>query len=108
MTSFYNLSKADPAIADSGGVQFVGQRGHLLGQGSAVALSQFIPYRECKARSSVIRVLVLRLVLIGRAVSCDKTKEWQLSSVNLGIRVLLIKLRVLKTLLFVLVCSCSV
>ncbi|EXC30766.1 hypothetical protein L484_027941 [Morus notabilis] len=42
MTSFYNLSKADPAIADSGGVQFVGQRGHLLGQGSLSQLAAVI------------------------------------------------------------------
>ena len=42
MTSFYNLSKADPAIADSGGVQFVGQRGHLLGQRSLSQLAAVI------------------------------------------------------------------
>lgn len=42
MTSFYNLSKADPAIADSGGLQFVGQRGNLLGQWSLSQLAAVI------------------------------------------------------------------
>lgn len=37
MTSFYNLSKAD-----SGGVKFVGQRGHLLGQWSLSQLAAVI------------------------------------------------------------------
>jgi len=50
MTSFYNLSKADPAIADSGGVQFVGQRGHLLGQGSLSQLAAVIGPRHPRKR----------------------------------------------------------
>lgn len=59
MTSFYNLSKADPAIADSGGVQFVGQRGHLLGQGSLSQLAAVIGPRHPRKRK-LLRSLPFR------------------------------------------------
>jgi hypothetical protein len=50
MTSFYNLSKADPAIADSGGLQFVGQRKRSSPR-SMVSVSASCRNRNSKQRS---------------------------------------------------------
>lgn len=57
MTSFYNLSKADPAIADSGGVQFVGQRGPR----SMVSVSASCHNRNSKPRHPRKRKLLRSL-----------------------------------------------